>query len=234
MSIHVPRTFLELVQRTRQECQIPGNGPATVAVDTGTHGRLVGWVSYAWMDLQAFHPNWRFMRKETTWTLDAGDRSKTPVEIVGSDTLRDWIREDFRVYATSGGVAQERLLSYVPYNAFRTQYELGTHRDTQGQPNTITITPDNSIMVYPTPDEQYTFVGEYQRSAQEMTEDDDEPDIPVEFRMILVFSAMTHYGRYEAANEVYQDAHFRYNRILRQLEASQLPQPQLAGAGGLG
>lgn len=174
------------------------------------------------------------MRNEVTWTLNAGENEKTAEEIVGSDSLREWIRTNFRAYNTASGVQGERTLAILPYDAFRAEYIFGTNRDNRGEPTTITVSPDNSIIVYPTPDAQHTIIGEYHRAAQEMTDDDDEPNIPVEFRIVLVYAAAAEYGRYEAANEVYQHFNYRYNRVMRQLEASQLPRPSLAGASGLG
>lgn len=173
------------------------------------------------------------MREEAMWMLN-GVRNVEASEISNDHVIRDWIRDDFRVYSTEDGPDSERILTYIPYNEFREEYIRGEHRTTVGQPTAITVDPSNGIVVYPTPNTSYTFVGEYYRGAEEMTQDTDEPDIPVEFRMLLVFAAAAEYGRYEAANEVYQHFHYKHNRTMRQLEASQLPRPQMAGASGLG
>jgi hypothetical protein len=65
-------TFLELVQRTRRECGIPGDGPTTTANQTREMRRLVDWVSQAYVELQEERSDWDFLRKPTTFNTQHG------------------------------------------------------------------------------------------------------------------------------------------------------------------
>ena len=60
-------TFLQLVQRTRQECGIAGDGPTTVVGQTKSMKRLVDWVSQSYVEIQEECPDFDFLRKSVSF-----------------------------------------------------------------------------------------------------------------------------------------------------------------------
>ena len=78
-------TYLQLVQRTRQECGIAGDGPTTVVGQTREMKRLCDWVAQSWVEIQEERQDWDFMRKSVTFNTSSGTtQSAGSVLAVGS------------------------------------------------------------------------------------------------------------------------------------------------------
>lgn len=220
-------TFLELVQRLRQECGAGGSGPSTVVGQSGEAKRLVDWTASAWLDIQRRHNEWEFMRSAFSVATVANDDTYTAADCSVTN-LRNWHLDTFKLYLTSLGVSDECPLIQIPYADWYFVY--GTGAQTAARPIHCTVKPDRSIALGPKPDAIYTLSGEYQSSAVTLAADADEPSLPEEYHDIIVYAAMMKYGRYEGAGEVYADGQNQYRRLLRDLERTQLPQVLLGGA----
>ena len=258
MSEFIPETFLDLVKRTIQESSDAQGGPSTLVNATGAHKLHKDWVNQAWMFIQNKYTDWRFMYREGTLTWPAGVRQLGLVDMdltgpgdqdgvnlaVGRQRLGRWPdAPTFRSWRASGDRGTETFLSFVPWDNFRTTYLRGTLYSQEGLPQYITIHPNRGLLLHPIPSTDEVIDLEYYRAAYPMgetlpenvTQDDDEPDMPAEYRMVLVYYALQKYGRKNAANEVYQDAHFEGVRLLKELEQNQRPTRPLSspvGAGG--
>ena len=55
-------TFLQLINRARQECGVTGPDLTTVTGLTGESLRFYNWINSAWVDIQTAHEDWQFMR----------------------------------------------------------------------------------------------------------------------------------------------------------------------------
>lgn len=182
------------------------------------------WINTAWLDVQQDLPGYNWMRGSFTLTLANGDAEYAAADCVIPVTdLRSWV--NMRVYTTS--VADEDDVYFLPYEEFRQRYMLGTVAT--GRPYHYTVKPDKTLRFYPTPDAAYTVYGEYQKTASEMAADTDEPGLPAEYHMAIVYRAMMKYGRYEAAPEVYEDAKAEYKRAITNIRMDQLPDIQMGG-----
>jgi len=216
-------TYLELCQRTRQECGIAGSGPSTVLSQTGDLKRVVDWVNTAWQDIQNRTDTWQWMRQGFSVNLIAGQREYTPAQC-GITDFASWDIEHIRVY--SGSTANECTLSYVGYDDFREVYMRGTVPT--ARPAFFTISPSKSLILYPTPDQAYTVYGDYYTTPKQLTVNADVPGMPTRFHDLIWYGAMRKYAMFEAANEVYQFATQEYNRLMRNLEQDQLPEMPMA------
>lgn len=217
-------TFLELAKRLRQEAGVSGTGPSTVLSQTGEMKRLVDWINTAWLDVQQDMPDYNWMKGSFTLTLSSTDPEYTP----GNASLADhraWVNRSLKVYTTS--VADEEELGYIPYDEFRSLYMVGSVAT--GRPFCYTVTPDKSLRFFPTPDATYYVTGEYQKTASEMAADADEPGLPAEYHMAIVYRALMKYARYEAAPEIYEDAKAEYKRMMTAIKLDQLPDIQMGG-----
>jgi hypothetical protein len=224
LSGDTPLTFLEQCQRVRQEVGANGTGPSTVISQSGEYKRIVDWVADADTEVQRRSNEWKFMRGDFEITTVVDDGSYLPSETdIPITNFRDWRPTTFKIYLKSAGAGTEAELPYIDYQCY---LDLKVGDATSSQPTYFTIGNSMEILLWPVPDSVYTVTGEYQKSAAKMTADDDSPPYPAEFHMLPVYRAMMRYARYNSAAEIYQDAERDYNRMLREMERTQLPRMQ--------
>lgn len=232
-------TFLTLCADVQRECDIVGTSITSVTGNTTELNRVVNWVRQAWNDIQNRHTNWRWMRSTFSVNTTAGDDSYAPTDCTDTrlsatiSRFSHWIPLDdkgssnVKVYLTSAGVSGERWMSYLQWPYFRSLYRIGNQ--TNNLPFHYTIDPQNNLVLGPKPNDIYTVSGEYQMSAQTLTASDDVPEMPTQFHDLIVYMAMRKYAGFESAPDVMSRAITEGNRVMRQLEANQLPEVQLAG-----
>ena len=219
-------TFLQLVQRTRQECGIAGDGPTTTSGQTREMKRLCDWVSQAWVEIQEEHSDFLFMRKQVTFNTVNGQQQYhvgTGLDIDVSD-FASWRRDSFMQYLESAGIATQIILSeYYDYTEFRNFYLLGSRQLVTGRPLYMTIAPDKSVLFGFTPNDIYVTKAEYYCVPQVLASDDDTPTMPSRFHMAIVYRAMQKYGLFEVANEQIQAGKEGYSQQIARLREDQLP-----------
>lgn len=218
-------TFLQLVQRTRQECGIAGDGPTTVIGQTKSMKRLVEWVSQSWTEIQEECPDFQFLRKDVSFSTVIGQQAYVAGSGLGINItdFGTWLEESFRIYLTATGVSDETELNMTDYTAFRDYYLLGSQRTISARPSDITIAPNRSLLLAPLPDAVYTVNGEYYRSPQELVYDTDVPLMPSRFHMLIVYRAMQKYGYFESANEQIAAGEKGYGMMFNRLVLDQSP-----------
>lgn len=231
-------TFLDLVQQLADETDAASQ-PETTEGSLGKEARdLVRWTKQAWRDIQMRHGGrWRWLQRK--WTLETvastsvyeygdatDDDAATAIVRFGSWFLND---EDAppKIYLDSAGAAAQRWLIYVPWEYFQQIYQIGTQNE--GAPIHITVDPQDRIVLGPTPDDVYVIQGDFFRSAQVLALDDDEPEIAEDFHDIIVYHALEKYGYQQVSQEALARAAKEGRRMLRQLEARQLPPFRTAG-----
>lgn len=216
-------TFLQLVQQLRQECGVPGTGPATCQGQTGEMRRLVDWVAQSYQELQERHEDWSWLLADFTFQTTAQKQTYTPAE-AGVTDLGVWDRASFRAYTTANNFADEQLIIPVEYPVFRNQYQYGNMRFTYARPMSFAVEPGTkNLLLGPIPDATgWTVLGKYYRAPMVLVNDTDIPAMPPRFHMIIVYSAMIKYGYFEAAGEVLTRGQAEYNRMLAALEIDQI------------
>jgi hypothetical protein len=229
--------YLQLVQRLRIETNYANTGPTTVTGQNGDHERAIAWVADSYRRLQNRHQNWRWLRKKFTLTTtnnldvyDYGAVIDTATSLAISRFKRWEITDPTnppRCYLQSSGVGTEYWLTYVPWEYFRTIYQIGNQ--VPGAPSHITIDPNNNLVIGPTPNGAYVISGEYHRSAQVLSGNTDTPELPDDYHMLIVYMAMEHFGYFDSAQEVLARSGRMQRQMLRQLEQNQLPAMRKAG-----
>lgn len=228
--------YLQLVQRLRQETNYANTGPVAVTGQTGDHARAVSWIADAYTELQNRHP-WRWLREGFTLTTVSGDG-----EYAASDAISDssttsisrfsaWHADDAfnppKCYLQSAGEGAAYWLTYIPWEQYRTIYDIGTYSD--ASPSHITVDPDDNLVLGPAPDDTYVIKGEYHRSPQTLSANADTPEMPSQFHMIIVYLAMEDAGFFDAADDIIMRGRRKCRRLLRQLEINQGPVLRMAG-----
>lgn len=231
-------TFLQLVQALRREAGYASQGPSTVVSQTGMHEKAVEWIKNAYIELQNAH-YWNWLRKEFTLTTTASDYEYaygdcTDVPTSSAITrFKRWAIEDpynpTKCYLSSSGSGAEYWLTYIDWPAFRTLYLLGTQEE--GAPAHISIDPSDNIVLGPTPNDTYVITGEYHKSAQTLdtTDNTDTPEMPSDYHMLIVYTAMEDAGFYDVADEILVRGDRKKRRLMRQLMKVELPKMRKAG-----
>jgi hypothetical protein len=220
--------YLQLCQRTSSEVGIAGTSPAATTSQSGNALRIVNWVSSAWLDIQRKHDDWKFMRGSFTFDTTASDGVYAYGDCTDTTTstaisaFRAWHRDTLKIYLTSAGVAGEVQLTYIDYQSWYSVYNTG--QQTDGPPRFFSIDASNRLLLAPKPDGIYTVTGEYQKSATELSGDDDTPELPSEYHEAIVYRAMMKYGRFYVAGEVYDDGKTNYRTLINEMERTQLPE----------
>lgn len=228
-------TNLQICNRLASESRLTGSASAiaTVVGQSGMSLRLVNWVKDAHRDIQRRHTNWRWMRSKYTVNTVANDDSYAYSDC--TDTLtsaaisrfaRWWVLDQLgapnvKIYLTSGGVGGERWMTPIPWPYFYGLYKRGTQN--AGPPVHVSIDPQNNLVLGPKPDAIYTVSGEYQRSALTFSADGDTPEFPADFHDLVWMLALEKYGTSSVAPENIARAKREGGRLMRQLEADQLP-----------
>jgi len=219
-------TYLQLFQRFIRECSYTGSTPTTVVGVTGDRLQALDWLNDAYNDIQIHQTNWRFMKKDFSFTTTDGTRNYSVTTIGLTDFDRWKIHEfgDARLYVTSTGVSSEQYLEYLHWEDYRRNFVFGATRTAEGRPSYISIKPDNSLDLYLVPNsDDYTVVGQYYRSPAVLSADADEPLFPSQFHKIIIWRAMMFYGNFYNAPEKYDQGQNEYKKLLRRLQFDQLP-----------
>ena len=212
--------YLQLCQTLRQEAGAAESGPASVTSQTGESLRFVNWVARAWLKIQTSRNAWRWMHATTTKALSESTANYAKTSFVASRFGR-WDKTNWVVYATADGLTTCTPMVEIPYDEFERKY---IHRSvSDGRPVEYAIGPDDSVWIGPAPDSTgYTVRFRYFKSAQTLSNNTDEPELPADYHWIIVYEALKYYARREAAPEIMADAIRNYEMEEYRLERDQL------------
>lgn len=234
-------TYLTLCSDTRRECRMNGTGPSAVTGQTGLLADVVAWVANAYTELQQARDNWRWLRSTFTFNTVASTDAYAYTAVTDSRLsatisrfAKWWLTDDegysaIRIYPTSSGVGSEFYLTPIPWDQFRARYKFGAQQSLTGQPQHVSVDPQNRLVLGPNPSAIYTVTGEYQMSPQTLTANDDVPEMPTQFHQLIVYMAMEKYGAAKSEIEVFNRGALEGGRMRNRLEMDQLPMITMAG-----
>nr|BDD47846.1 hypothetical protein 19 [Burkholderiaceae bacterium] len=214
--------YLQLVNRARTECGVSGNNLTTTVNQTGENSRFTSWVSTAYVDIQTAREDWNFLRGNFAFNTVAQQGNYTATDAGIASDFGNWKRDSFRCSKDSNFV-DEQLMAYMNFTEFRNLYRYGNMRTTFNRPVVVAFEPDKGLAFGPIPDIVYHINGEYYKKPIEFTSDDQEPRIPDQYHMLIVYKAMQYYGGYESAPEVFSRGEFEFRRLMERLHIDQLP-----------
>lgn len=227
-------TFLDLVNLARSEAGIDSSDLSTLQSGLNAESaRFKSWVAREWLRLQAEHDDWDFLRTTFAFTTTASQFAYTPKEAgattdgtsAGTSILSRWKEDSFRVSTFGSNYADEAILIPIGYDRFRNLYQFGNNRVGSGKPVNFAVRPSDRALCFGLmPSGQYDINGEFWRTPQELSADDDEPLMPAKFHDLVAFRALRAYGIYMAAPEVIGRADESIGRLYAALAGEQLPQ----------
>ena len=191
---------LQLAQRLRSEAGALSASPLTTTLNlTGDSARLVDWVDAAWIEIQQMR-KWNWLWEQATVTITAGTNLTA-----GSVPAHRYDRDSAFVGQTP--------LTYADWDVFRTEWT--TTEIVDGTPQWWTIRPDNAFVVNAKPTADFAITVERWKNPIAMAADADEPAMPSEFHMLIVWKAVMFYAGWDEAGAMYQNAAANFRRIFK-------------------
>lgn len=215
--------FLEIAKRVSKECGISGDGPNSVAAQTGMNAKVVNWVRDAFNEIQGANEEWDFDWAMTTQVLVAGKERYDPIGDWGLEH-KSFLKRGTYVYRTVDGPHAKHWPEFIGWQDFR---ELRLP-DVRGIPVYASVAPDGSLYLYPIPDDGITAVVEYFREPQVLTSNLDVPRLPARYHMAIVWRAVMFFCASEENPTLFQSASQNFRNIMRRLSVLELPDIEMA------
>jgi hypothetical protein len=189
-------TFLEMCQKVAEESGTVASLPNPQSV-TGQAGRLlriVNWVNGAYGLIQSAHPDWLWMRGTFEGQL-LPDVREYAGDALNATRFARFARTAHgqsvvSVYDHAIGPRDEAILDFRDFDDFYATFLTGGRQSERNKPTHITRTPDNRLAVWPMPDRNYTVRGMYHKARHTLAGNDDVPDLPPDYHMVIVYRAL--------------------------------------------
>lgn len=165
--------------------------------------QAVIWVRDAWIEIQR-NRLWRFR-----WAEDSFDT----VADQGTYTLTNLVRSADDDFSMDKFIVDGDVLPLIHRTYDFIKAKVRSSPVETGKPRFVALRPDDSIVVYPTPDAAYTINYEYFSAPVELLTDTDSPTLNPKFHKVIVWKALEQYAR-EQGKEwagLYQAAIRNYN-----------------------
>lgn len=231
-------TYLELVQAAAFESgTVPGKGqPLTVDNQTGRLHLFTLWVQSAWNDIQRKSSSWRWMQAEFAGQTIV-NTAEYNAAAMGITRFRRWLHEGetggptFSIYKTADGDGDEGHLRFLEWNTFRNAAGAGLQKASvaANKPYYITVDPQDQLVLHPKPDDVYTIRGRYLKSLQNLTSNDDIPEMPEDYHEAIKWAALIKMAVFDEAMEQAQMFNSYYSEIFSDLQRTQMPPIRLVG-----
>lgn len=218
--------FLQMAKRLHSESANSTAAPASVASTNPRHVRYFNLLADAWRELQ-LERDWRWMRStlDATLTVDQQAYSGAALGAVG---FRRWRKNDstYSPYAYRDGSPNSLWpLEYWNLDDFR---HLWVYRQlASSTPVAWTFDEQNNLLVGPKPSQAFKLRKEYWTAPTELVNDGDSPNMPDEFHMIVVWTALQDIAITDSAKEILVKATQRRASLYDELLIDQARLPHL-------
>ena len=218
--------YLQIVQRVHSESGRSTAAPTSVVGANDRHVRLFNWVADAWRDLQG-ERDWRWMRNTLDATLTAGQQTYSGADL-GATRFGRWRKEDhdYSPYVYVDGAPNAIWpMTYWQLDQMRARFIYRTWG--ASTPIAWSYNEANELLIGPQPALAYKLRIEYWKEPSELAADDDTPDMPDRFHMLLVWRALQDVANFDAAPEVLARAEKNYGALKFALTMDQSRLPTL-------
>ena len=206
------RTFLELCNKVRQECEIPGAMTSTIN-QTGIFQKVVTWAADADNVIQTKWFDWNFLWKQ--WSEPT---IVSTANYVAPTDLNQWDKESiFLDYAT----ATFTQLKEIKYKDWRKGQRNGVL--VNDRPANFIRLPDKSLTLSPVPNGIYMLSADYFKQPARLTDNADTSDIPAQFEQAIIELAKTFYAEDQGSQAILENSNIKFEYWLGQLEKAELP-----------
>ncbi len=153
--------------------RFPGSGPTDITGQVSQYQRAVSAVVKAHKEIVTAHPDWDFMWKQGTVSLQSGGNPHTASAASADFPIRHYDTETF--YLNSDGSP----ISFIPWEHYRENKLTPTEQAATDQPTSVTIQPDNKIIGLPYPDANGPYQVNFDYWAGAITFDDKNDNLQI-------------------------------------------------------
>jgi len=217
-------TYLSLCQQASRDMGLQGGGMASTVSRQGMNQRIVEWVRDSWVDVQMLRQDWLFM--DVPFTLDVATTMKEyALGLAGLANISMVKTTLATAYKNSEGKVAEAILPYEQsFDKYLKTYDIGDKP--AGKLAGYTIAPSGNLIVFPTPDTNYTIRGRGRSTIQTLSLDADIINLHDEYTDIIKWAAVMKFASDQEAPSLYQASKVEYDRILAFMSMTQLPKIQ--------
>lgn len=234
--------YLQLCQKVARESgTISGTAPSAVTNQTGRLLKIVNYVNDAWLAIQNHRNAWQWMRAEFSDKVTIAGTARYTATGWDLTRFRAWVIDNpatgyqpLSLYKQSEGVSSEGPINFISWQLWRGRYGRGspaTDSTYRNQPSEYSVSPALELCLGPIPDAVYVVRGEYRKSAQTLSANDDTPEMPADFHDLIVQYALELLAGHDEAPAAFANSKAAKSVIYANLEREQLP-PIDAWAGG--
>ncbi len=206
------RTFLELCNKVRQECKIPGTMVST-AGQTGIFLDVVTWTADADGIIQTKWFDWNFLWKQwSTPTIASTANYVAPTD------LNQWDKESIFLDYSTATFTQLKDFKYKDWRKGQRNGALVNNR-----PSYFIRMPNKSLTLSPVPDDVYSLSADYFKQPVRMSANADTSDIPAQFEQAIIELAKSFYAEDQGSQTILDNSNAKFEYWLGQLEKAELP-----------
>jgi|SRR5210317_32705 hypothetical protein len=161
--------------------------------------------------------NWPWNHVLEEETLTAGVTRydyPTDAKVIDMNSFR--IKKDT---ALNVSTTKLKLMDYQEYLDNYVDYEYNSGSDMQTLPRHIVRAPSQEFIILPTPDKAYELVYEYYRNPVSLELYDDVPNVPLEFKHIIVDGAMFYAYQFRADTQASQIAQGKFETGIKYMRS---------------
>lgn len=161
--------------------------------------------------------NWPWNHVLEEETLTAGVTRydyPTDAKVIDMNSFRIKKDESLNVSTT-----KLKLMDYQEYLDNYVDYEYNSGSDMQTLPRHIVRAPSQEFIILPTPDKAYELVYEYYRNPVSLELYDDVPNVPLEFKHIIVDGAMFYAYQFRADTQASQIAQGKFETGIKYMRS---------------
>lgn len=219
----------------------PGSRPVAIASEADPDVKdIIFFVNEAWQQIQQYHPEWEWMRRQGTLNLVAGTRTYSAATIRVMLPRYEQLKSLYGATRHDGpryGLIQDSAAAtnpqmptyYVPYNEWRGFFDRAP-RPANSFPIRFTTQPDETIEFDPAPSlapsgSAYRFAFDYRVTPQALSADADVPELPDRYHDLIVWWAVRLFCASRANSDALeQTAIEKVKYWLSKVAADQLPE----------
>lgn len=164
---------------------------------------------------------WPFAWAETTLTTQVGNRNYTAV--AGASNI---VWTSFTIVGDGSTITSSKLPS-VDWQVYSDRYliqDLDRETTDYSKPTMVVRKPDNTILLSPTPDDEYTVSYEYHSLPTALSTFDDVTSIPDEYTQLIVDKALYYAYMFRDNIELAGMAQQRYESNVNKVRRILIPQ----------
>lgn len=205
--------FLGLVNEVNRRLNEVELSSSNFATATGFYSAAKDAVNSSIRHINHEEFNWPWNHVEEEDRLSAGvTRYGYPYDAktIDMDTFR--IKRDATLNTNT---VKLKTLDYKEYLDKYLDYEYNSNTDMRSTPRYVVRAPSQEFILVPTPDKDYELVYEYYRNPVDLELYDDVPNIPVEFRHIIVDGAMFYAYQFRSDTQASQISQAKFQEGIK-------------------